>query len=314
MNTKLCRSGLLAATLAGGVSLAQGQELKADDETFWNIVRKNAKIEKLAGAMRFTEGPLWVAAKNELWFSDIPADRIVLWTMKPEGPMLATMRHPSSQSNGLTLDKQGRLIACEHANRRVSRTEPDGTIVTLAHRYEGKRLNSPNDVVVRSDGAIYFTDPPYGLPRQSEGKELDFNGVYRLSPDGKTLTLLVKDFNRPNGLAFSPDEKILYIADTAGGIRAFDVAEDGSLINDRMFAADHRGGDGMKVDVEGNLYATGDGAVVVYDPKGKRLGAIVPPEGPANCAFGDRDWKSLYMTARTGLYHIRVEIAGVKVP
>ena len=160
-------------------------------------------VEKVAGNFQFTEGPVWVASKGELLFSDIPANRIVRWS----NGKAETFRAPSGNSNGLTLDKQGRLLACEHGNRRVSRTEPDGTVVTLADRYDGKRLNSPNDIVCKSDGAIYFTDPPYGVtPNQ---RELDFQGVYRISPDGKTLTLLVKDFLRPNGIALSPDEKTL---------------------------------------------------------------------------------------------------------
>ena len=189
----------------------------------------NAPVEKLAGDFKFTEGPIWVAAKNELLFSDIPANRIVRF----KDGKCKTFRTPSNNSNGLTLDKQGRLIACEHGSRRVTRTEADGTITVLAERYEGKRLNSPNDVVVKSDGAIYFTDPPYGVRR--EERELDFQGVYRISPDGKTLTLVAKDFLMPNGLAFTPDEKILYINDTERGhIRAFDVAADGTLQRPRL--------------------------------------------------------------------------------
>ncbi len=308
MKTRILLTALSTFCLAAAAH-AQGK-IEATDDAFSNIVKKNAPIEKVAGALKFTEGPLWVAEKKELWFSDIPSNRIVLWTMKPEGPMLVSFRHPSGQSNGLTLDKQGRLVAAEHANRRISRTEADGTVVTLADKFEGKQLNSPNDVVVKSDGAIYFTDPPYGV--DAKKREINFQAVWRISPDGKTLTPLVKDFKKPNGLAFSPDEKVLYVADTEGAIRAFDVAMDGSLTNDREFAK-HGGGDGMKVDVEGNVYATGEGAVVVYDPSGKRLGKIIPPEGPANCAFGGDDWKTLYMTARTGLYRVRVQIAGVKI-
>ncbi len=181
----------------------------------------NTPVEKLAGHFKFTEGPVWVAAKGELLFSDIPANRIVRF----KDGKLETFRTPSDNANGLTLDKQGRLIACEHGARRVTRTEADGAITVLAERYEGKRLNSPNDVVVKSDGFIYFTDPPYGV--KADDREMDFQGVYRIAPDGKAVTLLARDFVKPNGLAFTPDEKVLYINDTERGhIRAFDVAAD----------------------------------------------------------------------------------------
>ncbi|MCX6878931.1 MAG: SMP-30/gluconolactonase/LRE family protein [Verrucomicrobia bacterium] len=268
----------------------------------------NAPVEKLGGDFQFTEGPVWVAAKSALLFSDIPANRIVRF----QDGKFTTFREPSRNSNGLTLDKQGRLIACEHGSRRVTRTEADGTITVLAARYEGKRLNSPNDVVVRSDGAIYFTDPPYGV--KQEERELDFQGVYRLSPDGKALTLLVKDFVKPNGLAFSPDEKILYVNDTEGGhLRAFDVAPDGTLSNSRIFAKTPSA-DGMKVDSAGNVYCTSATGVMGFDATGKHLGTFTMAEQPANCAFGDADWKSLYMTCRTGLYRVRLAVPGSRVP
>lgn len=265
--------------------------------------------ERVATGFQFTEGPLW-HPDGYLLFSDIPANQIRKWT---PGGEVTIFREPSGNSNGLTFDRQGRLIACEHGNRRVSRTEKDGTIVTLADRYQGKRLNSPNDVVVKSDGSIYFTDPPYGV--RPEDRELDFQGVYRWAPDG-TLTLLVDDFEKPNGLAFSPDEKTLYIADTdRRHVRAFDVQPDGTLANGRTFAelkSDAPGGpDGMKVDVEGNLYVTGPGGTWVFDPTGKHLGTIVTPEAPANCAWGDADGKTLYLTARTSVYRVRVKVAGV---
>lgn len=265
-------------------------------------------VEKLAGDFKFTEGPLWVAAKSELLFSDIPANRIVRF----KDGKSTTFRAASNHSNGLTLDKQGRLIACEHGARRVTRTETDGTISVLAERYENKRLNSPNDVVVRSDGAIYFTDPPYGV--KPEERELDFQGVYRISPDGKALALLVKDFARPNGIAFAPGEKTLYVNDSEGShIRAFDVAADGTLSNSRVFAKPP-GPDGMKVDAEGNVYCTSAQGVMVFDRTGKHLGTFVAPEQPANCAFGGADWKSLYLTCRTGLYRVRLAVPGLKLP
>jgi len=291
--------------------------LERKDPAFDRIAPPDTKIEKVVGGFQFTEGPVWDAAKGVLLFSDIPANKIYCWSEK-DG--LSVFREPSGNSNGLTFDRQHRFLACEHGNRRVSRTEPDGTITTLADSYDGKRLNSPNDIVVKSDGSIYFTDPPYGLPRQTEGKELPFNGVYRISPDGKELRLLIKDFDRPNGLAFSPDEKVLYIGDSGEPkhIRVFDVQPDGSLANGRVFAVLKTGEpgspDGMKVDVEGNLYATGPAGVWVFNPDGKLLGRIITPEVPANCAWGGSDWKTLYITARTSLYRIKLGIQGVPVP
>lgn len=262
-------------------------------------------LEKVASGLQFTEGPVW-HPEGFLIFSDIPANRIVKWTAPDK---VETFRQPSGNSNGLSFDRQGRLIACEHGNRRVSRTELDGKIAAIAEKYQGKRLNSPNDAVVKSDGSIYFTDPPYGI--QPDQKELDFNGVFRISPDGK-LSLLAADFDRPNGLAFSPDEKKLYVADTARGhIRAFDVQPDGALTGGKEFVK-VPGPDGMKVDTKGNVYVTSNG-VAVFDPKGKKIGEIMLPERPANCCFGDKDNKTLFVTARTTLFRVRLKVAGIKV-
>lgn len=291
----------------------RGQRMGASgafDGTFASIVG-DAQVDKVADGFQFTEGPVWMP-EGYLLFSDIPADTIYRWV--PGEAQAQVFRQPSGHSNGLTLDGQGRLLACEH-DRRVSRTEPDGTIVTLAERYQGKRLNSPNDIVVKSDGAVYFTDPPYGLPGQSEGKELGFQGVYRIEPDG-TLVLLDASFERPNGLAFSPDERVLYVDDTQRGhIRAFDVEEDGTLTNGRVFAELKRAGapgapDGMRVDVYGNVFCTGPGGIWVITPDGDVLGTISVPEVPANLAWGGEDLKTLYMTARTGLYRIPLQTGG----
>jgi gluconolactonase len=265
--------------------------------------------ERLATGFQFTEGPVWLS-DGYLLFSDIPANRIYQWTRSGD---VTVWREPSGNSNGLTQDSQGRLIACEHGNRRVSATETDGTVLSLAERYKDKRLNSPNDVVVKSDGSIYFTDPPYGI--QQEDREQPLNGVYRISPEG-TLELLVEDFERPNGLAFSPDESILYIDDSAHRhVRAFDVRTDGTLANSRVIAdMDHPqpgSPDGMKMDAEGHLYVAGATGIWVFEPNGTRLGVIVTPERPANCAWGDEDRKSLYITARTSLYRIRVKVPGI---
>jgi gluconolactonase len=265
--------------------------------------------ELLATGFQFTEGPVWLP-DGYLLFSDIPADRIYEWA--PDGDA-TVWREPSGNSNGLTLDRQGRLIACEHGNRRVSRMTADGTVDALVDRYQGNRLNSPNDVVVKSDGTVYFTDPPYGI--EPEEREQPCNGVYRIL-NGGALELMVDDFDRPNGLAFSPDESILYIADSPRRhVRAFDVLPDGSLTNSRVFAdMDHPqpgSPDGMKVDEEGHLYVAGATGVWVFEPDGTHLGVIVTPERPANCAWGDPDRKSLYITARTSLYRIRVKVPGL---
>ena len=264
--------------------------------------------ERIATDLEFTEGPVW-HPDGYLLFSDIPANTIYKWT--PDSN-LEKFRSPSGNSNGLTLDRQGRLIACEHGNRRVSRTELDGTVVTLADKYQGKRLNSPNDVVVKSDGSIYFTDPPYGV--QPEDRELDFQGVYRIAPDG-ALALLADDFGRPNGLAFSPDENVLYVDDTERRhVRAFDVQPDGTLANGRVFAelGEHRP-DGMKVDVNGNVYVTAS-FVWVFDSMGRHLGNITTPDAPANCAFGGIENKTLFITARSSVYRVELKVQGSSTP
>ncbi len=287
--------------------------MEVHDKAINQIVPEDTVVEELATGFGFTEGPVWCG--DCLLFSDIPNNRIVRWRRLREGPEVTTFRTPSGNSNGLTLDKSRRLIACEHSTRRLTRTELDGSITVLAERYQEKRLNSPNDVVVRSDGSIYFTDPPYGLTNLTDWKELPFNGVYRLAPDGE-LVLLVDDFDRPNGLAFSPDESILYVNDTARRhIRSFDVSPEGSISNGRvlieMNEPEPGAPDGMKVDQQGNIYCTGPGGFWIIEPGGKSLGRIMPPELPANFAWGDADYKTLFLTARTSLYRLRLIIPGM---
>ena len=283
-----------------------------------DLIDADAQLEQLGTGCEFTEGPVWHAEGKFLLFSDIPANQMKKWTAE-EG--ITNFRVPSGKSNGLTYDKQGRLVTCEHANRRVSRTEADGTVVTIASHYGDKRLNSPNDVVVKSDGSIYFSDPPYGLTADYgvEGEQdLDFQGVYRLSPDGQTLTLLIDDFDRPNGLCFSPDESILYIDDTERmHVRAFDVQPDGTIANGRVFAEEEGEGaapDGMKIDVHGNVYLTGPDGIWVFDTSGEHLGILQIPERSANLAWGGDDWSTLFITASTSLYSIQCKVAGIPVP
>lgn len=281
------------------------------NQKFQAIADENAKVETVASDFEFIEGPVW-HPDGFLLFSDIPANTIYKWTPN-EKPTV--FRRPSGKANGNTLDREGRLISAEHENRRVSRTEKDGKVVTLASQYEEKQLNSPNDLAVKSDGSVYFTDPPYGI--QSEQEELGFYGVYRIAPDGK-VTLLVKDFVRPNGIAFSPDEKKLYVNDSEQGhIRVFGVKPDGTLENGKIFAEmkdPSKNGvpDGMKVDEQGNVYSTGPGGVWVFSPAGELLGILEVPEAATNVAWGDKDYKTLYITASKSFYRIPLKIPGIK--
>jgi gluconolactonase len=278
-----------------------------------SLVSDGGDIERLVTGFQFTEGPVWDASEGCLLFSDIPANRIYKWS---SGEPATIFREPSGNSNGLTFDRDGILITCEHGTRRLGKVEEGGTYKVLADRYLGKRLNSPNDAVVKSDGSIYFTDPPYGI--KPEEQELKFQGVYRLDPDGQELTLLVDDMERPNGLAFSPDERTLYIADSSERrhVKAFDVENDGSLINGHIFAkirSELPGNpDGMKVDVEGNLYVATAG-IWIFSEKGENLGVIELPETPANLAWGNEDRKTLYITARTSLYRIKMNVQGTEI-
>lgn len=310
---------LLVLALLGGALLAadSGKVIRLDP-ALDKIVPAGAQVEKLGDGFQFTEGPLWMRA-GYLLFTDIPANKIRKWM--PDGK-LSEFDKPASiiGANGLTLDKQGRLVMCEQDGRKLSRIEQDGRVTVLVDRFEGKRINSPNDVVMKSDGSLYFTDPPYGLKGadKSPDKELTFNGVYRLK-DGR-VEVLYKDMTRPNGIAFSPNQKILYVANSDGQKKIwmrFDVRKDGTLANAKVLldatAETAPGGpDGMKVDAKGNLYGTGPGGIWVISPAGKHLGTLVFPEVPANCAWGDKDGKTLYVTARKGLYRIRLNVPGVR--
>jgi len=285
-------------------------------EKLASIMPKDSTVERLETGFRFTEGPLWNGSQGFLLFSDIPANRIYKWSQE-EG--LGVFRDPSGNSNGLTYDKKGRLLICEHGNRRLSRIEKDGAYTVLADSFRGKRLNSPNDVIVRSDGTIYFTDPPYGI--QPKEKELPFSGVYRVDPEENKLTLLVDDFDRPNGLAFSPDESILYIGDSSTArrhVRAFDVTRDGTVSNGRVFAeirSELPGNpDGIKVDNEGHLYVSAAGGIWVFSQDREHLDTVRTPKIPANCAWGDSDWRTLFITARTSIYRVKTSTQGASTP
>jgi sugar lactone lactonase YvrE len=286
------------------------------------ILPHDAFLECLCTGFKFAEGPIWLPAEDSLVFSDISGNTMYRWNSQSG---VSVYRRPSGYANGNTIDLFGRLVTCEHGNRRVSRTELDGSVVTLSSHYQGKRLNSPNDVVVRADGSIYFTDPPYGLTAEFgvPGKnELDFQGVYRVSPAGHTLTLEGEDFQTPNGLAFSPDERLLYIDDTERmHVRVFEVKPDGSLGKSRLFAEfDPNLGpgwpDGLKTDIEGNVYVTGPAGIWIFNPEGEVLGVLEMPVTVTNMNWGGNDRRDLYITAATetfvdgAVYHVKLAIPG----
>ncbi len=320
--SRTARVLLLLAALAAAAAMAQrtknfpaiGRVIR-EDPRLDSLIAAGARIEVLATGFEWAEGPVWVRDSGYLLFSDIPRNSIYKWTeaagatlfLKPSGYTGTVDYGREPGSNGLAVDAQGRLLACEHGDRRISRLEKDGGKRTLVDSYAGKRLNSPNDLVFKSNGDLYFTDPPYGLPKGPDDprREMDFCGVYRYSTDGQ-LTLLTKELTRPNGIAFSPDEKTLYVAqsDPERAIwMAFAVNDDGTLGKGRVFfdvtyMVNKLPGlpDGMKVDAAGNLFATGPGGVHVFGPDGKRLGRIETGEKTANCAWGD-DGSTLYMAA-----------------
>jgi gluconolactonase len=295
------------------------------------IVAPGTTIEKLAGGFLFTEGPVWVSDGGYLLFSDPNNNLIYRWS-ESEGVSIYRTHsgyagmdigeYGQPGSNGLALDSEGRLAINEHGNRRVTRLEKNGQLTVLADRYEGQRLNSPNDLVYRSDGALFFTDPPFGLPQffADRRKELAFSGVYAVLKG--QLKLVSKSLSGPNGLAFSPDEKYLYVDnwdEKRKVILRYDVHADGSLSNETVFfdatgEPGEEAWDGLKVDVEGNVYASGPGGLWIFSPEAKHLGTISGPEHPHNMAWGDADRRTLYLAAQTGLYRIRLNIVGAPAP
>ena len=279
--------------------------LAAADEPA-GIVAPGASVERLGTGMAFTEGPVWIPARKTLVFSDIPNSMQMQWTaadgVKPFRKV--------AQSNGNLLDLQGRLLSCQHAGRNVIRTGVDGKITVLSDKFEGKKLNSPNDLAIRADGSIWFTDPSYGL--RGRPAEVPGRWVFRLDPESKALRVVYKGFDMPNGIAFSPDEQVIYIADSGNvaKLRAFAVPEKG-LVGDPIFEIDVRC-DGMCVDTKGNIYTTAKGGIHVFDNSGKKLGLIKTPEQPANVCFGGDQYDTLFITARTSLYRVKTLATGCK--
>ncbi|MEO1649411.1 MAG: SMP-30/gluconolactonase/LRE family protein [Pseudomonadota bacterium] len=296
---------------------------QSDAPAFDRFVLGNAPVKQIATGFDWVEGPVWFGDWNCLLFSDIPNNRIVRWT--PDVGV-STFRAPSNYANGHTRDRQGRLVSCEHGTRRVTRTEHDGTVTVIADAFEGKRLNSPNDVVVTSDGAIWFSDPHYGIMTDYEGyraaQELPCT-VYRFDPEGGTIDAVLTDFAGPNGLCFSPDERQLYVADTGAmfdadaerHIRRFDVADDGTLSGGDVFHSIAPGAaDGIRCDMDGNLWSSAADGVHCIAPDGERLGKILVPELVSNICFGGRAKHQLFITATTSVYCITLNRSGAQRP
>ncbi len=319
---------LLATSLAFAERPNIGSVVR-HDEALDKLLDKDAKIEVLTSGFVWSEGPVWDKKNKRLLWSDVPANTIYEWSedkeghrvfMTPSGYTGVTAGYPEPGSNGLSFDAKGRLLTCEHGDRRVAALTPGGGKITLADRYDGKRFNSPNDLSVHSSGAIYFTDPPYGLPNREKdpNRETPWFGVYRIETDG-AVTLLTKECDRPNGIALSADEKTLYVAQSHGPkpyIFAWDIKEDGSLGPQRVLydcselAKKYSGvPDGMKVDKDGNIWTTGPGGVLIISPQGKLLGQILTGQNTANCNWGD-DGSTLYMTADFYICRIKTRTKG----
>jgi gluconolactonase len=293
------------------------------DDRFKLLVKTSARVEKLYEGCRWAEGPAYFPAHRYVLWSDIPNDRMLRWdeTTGHAG----VFRHPAGHSNGNTVDREGRLVTCEHGNRRVTRTEHDGSITVIADRFEGKRLNSPNDVVVKSDGSIWFTDPAYGIDSDYEGhkaeSEIGACHVFRADPRSGEIHIVADDFVRPNGLAFSPDERLLYVSDTGVShvpegprhMRVFDVSDAGKLSGGKVFAT-CRGGvfDGFRLDDEGRVWTSAPEGVHCYAPDGPLLGKVNVPERTANVVFGGRKRNRLFICGTTSLYSVLLPVNGAK--
>ncbi|MGZ8228160.1 MAG: SMP-30/gluconolactonase/LRE family protein [Burkholderiales bacterium] len=290
--------------------------IEVRDPTFLDVVGNDVRVEQVATGFGFTEGPVWDKSRRQLIWSDMKHDHMRSWS-RERG--VETYRKPSNKANGNTYDPQGRLVSCEHGTSRVVREERGGRLTVLVSHWQGKELNSPNDIVIRSDGAIYFSDPTFGRTREDVGilrpLTLDFRGVYRLSADGSDLRLLATDFEQPNGLCFSLDEKQLFVNDTPRlHIRVFDVQADGTIAGGRVFGETKGEGegrpDGMKIDQRGHVYCTGPGGIHVFAHDGRCLGVIRIPERPTNLAWGEHDLCTLFVTAQTSIYRARLKTPG----
>jgi len=326
-------AAIAALALVAGAAISDGRRtigrVERVDPRLDKLIPRDAVIEVLVEGFRWSEGPVWDRAAGRLLFSDVPNNVVHAWSekdglssfLKPSGytgPEGGGGREPGA--NGLAFDAQGRLVLCQHGDRRISRLE-NGRFVTLVDRFEGKRFNSPNDLVLAADGSIYFTDPPYGLTRTFDdpGREIGWNGVYRLAPDGR-VSVLVRDLRAPNGIGLSPDGRTLYVGQSDANrpvVMAYEVAKDGDVSNGRVFfdtAPLRKNGpgapDGLKVDREGNVFTTGPGGILVLTPGGEYLGTIVTGMPTANCAFGD-DGSALYITASDKLCRIRTTTKGL---
>ena len=293
------------------------------DERFRPLVKVTARVEKLYEGCRWAEGPAYFPAQRSLVWSDIPNDRMLRFDEATGAT--GVFRAPAGYSNGNTVDREGRLVSCEHGNRRVTRTEHDGSITVIADRFEGKRFNSPNDVVVRSDGSIWFTDPAYGIDSDYEGhkaeSEIGACHVYRVDPRSGAIRIVADDFVRPNGLAFSPDERLLYIADTGVShmkdgpkhIRVFRVADDGKLSGGEVFAdCTNAVFDGFRLDTEGRIWSSAGDGVHCLEPDGTLIGKVLVPERVANVVFGGPKRNRLFICATTALYAVLVAVNGAK--
>lgn len=285
------------------LSVASGQSLVAEKPGFRQLVPDGAAVEKLAGDFKFLEGPAWDPIGGVLMFSDIPADK--MYQFDPGTKAVTGFRDPSHHANGNFFDAGGNLYTCEQGSRSVTVARGDGDDATLAERFDDKRLNSPNDVVVKNDDTVWFTDPTYGLEKAP--KEQATNNVYCYDPKTHELRAAATDFIQPNGLCFSPDEKLLYVADSdkPQHVRVFDVTADNRLANGRVFCQ-VAGVDGIRCDRHGNLFSSARDGIHIFAPDGTRLGKILVPESPANLCFGGKDWDELFITARTSLYHIKL--------
>lgn len=303
------KNWLLCGWLAAACVASAADFSIQNEKEFRSIVPANAKVRKLADGFRFVEGPVWVDKKQgALIFSDIPANQLNKWTAK-EG--VTVFRTQSNGANGNTLDGNGQLLSCEHGGRRVSLTDHEGLVLTVVDRYQGKRLNSPNDIVVKTDGTLWFTDPDYGI--NASARELPGNYVFRYNPKNDELMPMVKDFDKPNGLCFSPNERKLYVADSGKPhhIRVFEVQKNGTIDNGKVFCVVNPGiPDGIRCDKKGRVFSSAGDGVHIFAEDGSLIGKILVPETPANLCFGGKGGHTLFITAQKSLYAIDLDTRG----